>query len=384
MSVVRTDFASNLLKHQLAPESSEARVMLNEEAFRRMITVERKRTERTKEPFLLMLLEPVDHQPSQAAQTILEKAAAILSSSTRDTDVAGWYEDRAIVGVIYIGLPDNSRISIQSMILNRVNSTLKAALTADQMNQIRISFHFFPDKSDHEHSGPRNNLTLYPEMMPRANRKRFVLAVKRVIDVSVSALILILCLPLFLVIALAVKVTSKGPVLYRQRRITQFGRPFTMLKFRSMFVDSDHSAHKDYVTQFINRDAEPQLSSVDGGGVYKLTNDKRITKLGRFLRKTSLDELPQFLNVLKGDMSVIGPRPPLPYEFSLYQTWHCRRILEAKPGITGLWQVTCRSRVTFDDMVRLDLQYAKKWTLWLDLKIFILTPFAMIRADGAH
>ena len=119
-------------------------------------------------------------------------------------------------------------------------------------------------------------------------------------------------------------------------------------------------------------------------GVFKMTIDPRVTKIGRILRRTSLDELPQFINVLKGDMSLVGPRPPIPYEVDGYQTWHRSRILEAKPGITGLWQVNGRSRVTFDEMVRLDLTYARTWSLWLDIKILLQTPGAVLRGDGAY
>ena len=119
-------------------------------------------------------------------------------------------------------------------------------------------------------------------------------------------------------------------------------------------------------------------------GVYKLTNDPRVTRVGRFLRRTSLDELPQFINVLKGEMSLVGPRPPIPYEVDAYQTWHRGRILEAKPGITGLWQVNGRSRLAFDDMVRLDLRYARSWCLWLDIKILLQTPKAVVLGEGAY
>ena len=140
---------------------------------------------------------------------------------------------------------------------------------------------------------------------------------------------------------------------------------------------------QDPVTgKLIAGDAERVAVSENGKGVYKLANDSRITRIGAFLRKTSLDELPQFLNVLKGDMSLVGPRPPIPYELAAYQTWHRRRVLEVKPGITGLWQVTGRSRVKFDDMVRLDLRYATSWSPWMDLKILLRTPGAVIK--GAY
>jgi lipopolysaccharide/colanic/teichoic acid biosynthesis glycosyltransferase len=119
-------------------------------------------------------------------------------------------------------------------------------------------------------------------------------------------------------------------------------------------------------------------------GIYKIVNDPRVTPLGRFLRRSSLDELPQFFNVLKGDMSLVGPRPPLPYEFERYFTWHRRRVLEIKPGITGLWQICGRSKTSFDEMVRLDLRYAREWSLWLDLKILLETPIAVIFRAGAY
>src|SRR2546422_5417446 len=125
-------------------------------------------------------------------------------------------------------------------------------------------------------------------------------------------------------------------------------------------------------------------SETNGRAIYKLTNDPRLTRLGRFLRKTSLDELPQFLNVLRGEMSMVGPRPPIPYELEAYDIWHRRRLLDVQPGITGLWQVSGRSRLPFDDMVRLDLKYARAWSLWLDLKILLRTPHAVFSGEGAY
>ena len=215
------------------------------------------------------------------------------------------------------------------------------------------------------------------------SRRKSLLVLKRSIDVLGSAAITTLCLPLFVSIAIAVRLSSRGPILFRQQRVGQFGQIFTFLKFRSMVVDNDHSVHKEYVTKMIaeGTDVEPKAR---GKQVYKLTNDKRVTPIGRFLRRTSLDELPQLINVLKGDMSLVGPRPPIPYELAAYQTWHRRRVLEVKPGITGLWQVTGRSRVKFDEMVRLDLRYATSWSPWLDLKILVMTPLAVIKGSGAY
>jgi lipopolysaccharide/colanic/teichoic acid biosynthesis glycosyltransferase len=147
-------------------------------------------------------------------------------------------------------------------------------------------------------------------------------------------------------------------------------------------VNNDSSVHRHYVKKLIAGQAESQPTNGNGGRVFKLTEDARITRVGTILRRTSLDELPQFVNVLKGEMSLVGPRPPVPYEVEAYDIWHRRRLLEAKPGITGLWQVSGRNRIKFDDMVRLDLMYAKSWTPWLDIKILIRTPLAVI--EGAH
>jgi lipopolysaccharide/colanic/teichoic acid biosynthesis glycosyltransferase len=203
------------------------------------------------------------------------------------------------------------------------------------------------------------------------------------IDVAGSLVMLVLLAPVLLMIAAAIKASSRGPVLYRQKRVGQYGQFFTFLKFRSMHIDNDHRVHKEYVTQLITSQMKSEVSDRDGDPVYKLTNDRRVTGLGKFLRRSSIDELPQLINVLQGNMSLVGPRPPIPYELEAYQTWHRRRLLEVKPGITGLWQVTGRSRVKFDEMVRLDLRYATSWTPWLDFKILLRTPFAVIRGGGA-
>ncbi len=151
-----------------------------------------------------------------------------------------------------------------------------------------------------------------------------------------------------------------------------------------MYVDNDCGVHKEFVTRLIASHPVSKGQSESERSIYKLTNDKRITRVGRILRRTSLDELPQFLNVLMGDMALVGPRPPIPYELAAYQTWHRRRLLGVKPGITGLWQVMGRSSIRFDEMVRLDLRYASTWTPWLDLKILLRTPRAVIKGTGAY
>ncbi len=195
---------------------------------------------------------------------------------------------------------------------------------------------------------------------------------------------MVLLSPIFLAIAVAIKLSSPGPILFRQKRIGQYGVPFACLKFRTMHAVNNAQIHMDYVKRFIAGKVDPGVSGTNGGAVYKITKDPRLTCVGGLLRKTSLDELPQFLNVLWGEMSMVGPRPPIPYELEAYDIWHRRRLLEVKPGITGLWQVNGRSRLRFDDMVRLDLQYAAAWSLWLDLKILLRTPQAVVSGEGAY
>jgi len=187
--------------------------------------------------------------------------------------------------------------------------------------------------------------------------------------------------PLFAAISPLIKLTSPGPALFKQTRVGLRGKPFTMLKFRSMRVNTDPAMHHEYVTKFIRSGA--QLHPAGRKVLFKLRDDPRVTPLGRILRKTSLDEIPQFWNVLVGDMSLVGPRPPLPYEVAQYRRWHWGRVCDAKPGITGLWQVVGRSRVTFDEMVRLDLRYAKTCSLATDLQILLATPRAVLLGKGA-
>jgi lipopolysaccharide/colanic/teichoic acid biosynthesis glycosyltransferase len=209
------------------------------------------------------------------------------------------------------------------------------------------------------------------------------LIVKRIIDIVGSVAGLILCLPVLLLIALAIKLTSRGPILFRQVRLGQYGKKFTFLKFRSMYVNSDHKIHEEYVKQLIQGAAGTEQANGNRQKLYKLTADPRITPVGRFLRNTSLDELPQFMNVLSGQMSMVGPRPPVVYEFSRYDLWHKQRLQAVKPGITGLWQVDGRSRVKFDEMVRLDIRYARSWSIWLDISILLRTPRAVFSGNGA-
>jgi exopolysaccharide biosynthesis polyprenyl glycosylphosphotransferase len=207
---------------------------------------------------------------------------------------------------------------------------------------------------------------------------------KRAFDLAVAIPALVVLSPVMLIIAVAVKVTSRGHVMFAQERIGAGGKPFKFYKFRSMYVGNDAAMHEEYMKALICGKAGTQCQVVDGEeeDVYKLIDDPRITKVGRFLRRYSLDELPQIFNVLKGDMSLVGPRPPLPYEVSAYSAWHLRR-LDVKPGITGVWQVDGRSRVTFDDMVFQDIMYDSTRDPLIDLSLCLRTVPAALLGHGA-
>jgi exopolysaccharide biosynthesis polyprenyl glycosylphosphotransferase len=353
-----------------------------QDLFARLLYLERKRSERSGRSFVLMLLESSKLLKTGTGDDVLARVLQALSESVRDTDVVGWYQEDASVGVIFteLGSYDEGR-AVASALLTKVTGALSSTLSINEINEIRLSFRVFPD--DWEGGAPEMGPELYDGLFHRVPQSRLSRFTKRSMDIAGSLLALFLDLPLFVVIAMAIKLTSRGPVFFRQTRVGGYGREFTFLKFRSMYCNNDHSIHLKYVRQFI-ADETGGAPGQAGQAQYKIADDPRVTRIGRFLRRTSLDELPQFLNVLRGDMSLVGPRPPLPYEVDCYRHWHWARLSAAKPGITGIWQVSGRSRVKFDDMVRMDLQYANSQSLWLDLKILLRTPQAMISGAGAR
>src|SRR5918911_204977 len=238
-------------------------------------------------------------------------------------------------------------------------------------------FNCLPRKTEIDQIGALPMIRLFREPLSSAAR-----IVKRASDIIIAAVALTLLAPLWLIIALVIKMDSRGPVFYKQERVGMDGRIFLFYKFRTMRVDADDAAHREFQRKFIAGRAEATL--VEGERpAYKLVTDARITRVGRLLRRLSLDELPQLLNVLRGDMSVVGPRPPIPYEVEAYQLWH-RKRLDMKPGLTGLWQVSGRNSLPFEEMVRLDLFYIENWSLLLDLKIILRTLPVMLRGDDAY
>jgi exopolysaccharide biosynthesis polyprenyl glycosylphosphotransferase len=354
--------------------------MMSAAWFTRLLTLERKRSERSRKPFVLLLLNVEALAEGNGGHTrLVHQVFSAVGSIARETDTTGWYREGSIIGVIFTELGDHNAIGVAvDALLSKVTSTLHRSLGLEPSRKVRVSHYIFPDDWTQGEPHGRRASPLYSDLEERKSSWRKSWG-KRMMDVVGSSLALILLLPLLGIIALVIKLTSRGPVLFRQERVGRLGERFTFLKFRSMYVSNDHEIHKHYVKRLI----AGQINT-EQGGVFKIKDDPRITRVGQFLRKTSLDELPQFWNVLLGQMSLVGPRPPLPYEVDAYDIWHRRRLLEAKPGITGLWQVYGRSRICFDDMVRLDLRYAQSCSLWLDLKILLQTPRAVLAGEGAY
>jgi lipopolysaccharide/colanic/teichoic acid biosynthesis glycosyltransferase len=347
-----------------------------EKQFGEFLCLERKRAERSRKPFLLMLLDLRKVLANGNARKMIENVWASVCSASRDSDIRGWYLQGAVLGVIFVEVKSEGPIPVGDIIHTKVTSALSQRLERTEVERIDIRMYLQPDSA----SNWEKWAGLYRDLRERDSGRKLHRAVKRGLDIVGSAMALTVLSPLMGVLALLIKLSSKGPVLFRQSRVGYRGRHFTFLKFRTMRVSNDWSVHKEFIQRFIGGEME----SAGLTQVYKIENDPRVTRIGRLLRKASLDELPQFWNVLMGEMSLVGPRPPIPYEVECYDIWHRRRILEVKPGLTGLWQVKGRSRTTFNDMVRLDLQYAKSWSIWLDLKILFETPLAMISGDGAY
>ena len=361
--------------------SNAMAAFLSEDHFRRMLSRERKRSERSRKHLVLMLIDGKGVK-SKKTDALLEQIAVVLGAAIRETDIAGWFETNAVFGVIFTEFGQAEVTTAVKIIESKVTAQLQGAFRANQLSSFQISFYAFPDGWDGNGHSRAVDEELYPDLFEVEQKKKLSLIVKRAMDICGSAAALAVLSPAFLVLAGLVKLTSDGPVFFRQQRVGRYGLNFEFLKFRSMYVSTDAAIHKEYVRNYIA--GKTAVAEGSKKTVYKLVNDPRVTWIGKFMRRTSLDEIPQFWNVLRGEMSLVGPRPPIPYEIEAYDIWHRRRLLESRPGITGLWQVQGRSRTTFDEMVRLDLQYSRMWSPMLDVKILLQTPRAVFSGDGAY
>ena len=343
--------------------------VLTRAEFLRMIQREKRRTDRSHSALSLVLLE-IDSIALGALDAVLKNVCAMV----RETDYTAAIDDDGVA----VLLPDTGDAGLRSFLDKVALGRYDHVLSVMSATYPDGSF----DRLMAERMGtPRSRHPMDAEESPVTARHGYPL--KRVLDVVGSTVALVLLSPIMLVIALAIKLTSPGPVIFRQQRIGQGGVPFTFYKFRSMRTDTDDRVHREYVASLI--DGRPTKSGEVAGtsGQFKMKSDPRVTPIGRFIRKTSIDEIPQFWNVLKADMSLVGPRPPLPYEADRYKAWHRRRVFDLKPGLTGIWQVEGRSRVSFDDMVRMDLRYLRECSLGFDLRLLFRTVAVVLRCEGA-
>lgn len=402
--------------------------------FRQRLLIEKRRAERLNSVTSLIVLDvsmylPAGNEQNAPATLRTGELAKCICVNIRETDVVSLYQENLIL----ILLPDTDTIAArcvfkrltQLLSQNRLAHTVAENFNPAEWDMEIISY---PEKSlpdrlpenaiarharDYRRNAwtaapvfrraeinevPKGSLQLAPQggalAVPVFDVCRWDPQVisdllgsaekilKRWLDVIGAIAGLLLFSPLLLLTAILVKTTSRGPILFKQKRVGYRGDAFTFLKFRTMYNNCENRIHQEYVKSLIRGKSGESNQGSSDQPVYKIKNDPRITPVGRFLRKTSLDELPQLWNVFVGEMSLVGPRPPIPYEVDEYQKWHRRRVLEAKPGITGLWQVSGRNKTTFDEMVRLDIQYTRHWSLALDIKILLKTIKVMLIPDG--
>lgn len=355
--------------------------IFEEESFRDTVTRERKRADRSGLAMTMLLIAFQDSRHEDTS-SLFAGIIDALSTIKSDIDILGWFKRQSIIGLIVPEVDVVNVASICEQLECEFRKEIANRFEGDLTERLSIRLLVYPEpRQTGEERLQTVDPFLYPELDVHPDGRSTFQVLKRGMDILGSLALLIILSPLLFAIAGLVKLSSRGPVLFRQVRIGQMLKPFMMCKFRTMYEDSDHGIHHHYVSWFITSSDKGQEQ--DTKKIFKLTNDPRITPIGHFLRKTSLDELPQLWDVFRGVMSLVGPRPPLRYEVQQYKPWHRHRVLEAKPGITGLWQVTGRSRTTFDEMVRLDLRYARRRSLWVDIKILLATPAAVIKGKGA-
>ena len=358
--------------------------LYSQELFRDLLVHERKRSERSKQHFFFVALDIKDVLTNTRSDVeIVNAVIKAIAASSREIDIKGWYEAPICIGIIYTDVG----VSTLEQILDKIKLTLAKLLDKSMAPRIGITYSIFPEEDGKQWTSDRKNeAVLYPSLPSETVRKKTQLFLKRVLDICASGAGIVALSPVLLAFAFLIKLTSPGPVFFKQERIGYGGRKFKLYKFRSMYANNDPAAHKAFVTDLITQRVS-QAGAPSGNSAstsYKIKNDPRITAIGRFVRKTSIDELPQLFNVFFGEMSLVGPRPPIGYEVEVYEVWHRPRVVEVMPGITGLWQVEGRSRTTFDGMVRMDLEYIHNWSLWLDLKLLLRTPAAVMAGKGAY
>jgi len=360
---------------------------------------ERERAKRVESAFSLLIVDvhgistALNKKSRGSALIHQKKLIEALVRQSRKIDIKGWF-DLKRVGILMPDTKNSGALRFKEKVCRQIRQDCPGTEKMDLEKLIQV-FTFGDGCSDGNGSTLKRDKgngvlsnpggePVYADILSCNLSSSLMRLVKRIFDIVGSLVGIIIASPLMFIIAVLIKLTSPGPVLFRQERVGFLGRTFTFLKFRSMVVHADQTFHESYVTDLINGQHEKINRGTTAHPIYKINDDPRVTFVGRILRKTSLDELPQLFNILKGEMSLVGPRPPIPYEVEKYRLWHCGRFFEVKPGLTGLWQISARSQASFNDMVRLDLHYADNWSLWLDIKIILKTFLIVFSAQGAY
>jgi lipopolysaccharide/colanic/teichoic acid biosynthesis glycosyltransferase len=351
--------------------SENCKKILNRPCFLELLRVELQRLQRSKSELSIVLLT-VD-APADDTHSSLNLIIKNLRKRVRDSDIIGFLDNQTI-GLI---LPYTDKQGAQN-----ISEKLRISLSG---KAVHISLFSYPEQifEDLAKQGCVSSDVLDLMFDDETQISRFRLGAKRIFDVIGACIGLVVLSPLMLLTALLIKMDSPGPVIFKQIRLGAKGRQFTFYKFRSMRNNNNDQIHRDYVLKLIGGNQADLNQGNQNKPCYKIKYDPRVTAFGKFIRKTSIDELPQLFNVVKGDMSLVGPRPPLAYEAANYKAWHLRRILDMKPGMTGLWQVEGRSRMEFNEAVRLDVRYVRSWSLLLDLKLLLKTIVVVCRCRGA-
>jgi lipopolysaccharide/colanic/teichoic acid biosynthesis glycosyltransferase len=341
------------------PSTTIEREILDEPSFRTAIARERSRTDRSSQPFHLMLVE-LEGQPDHP---LCDEMFSALSRCIRDTDILGWYVSKAIIGILFTEVSARERCAMPAAQVVRAMEVLRETAVLNQISRVAISCQSYPDSSRCGACSEQQFAVFYPDIWAQRRRQRVALIAKRIIDITVSFVALVVLSPVFALIALLIRFSSAGPVIHRQERIGRFGKTFNLLSFRSTRVEPK-PGRRDPKEHFVGRKDLNRTKAVA-----EESGDSSVIPTRGFLHRYGFDELPQLINVLRGDMSLVGPRPPRRYEFQESQFWHRHRVIMTKPGITGLCQIQRHRQMPFEEIVRLDLEYARNWSIWLDLRI---------------